>query len=86
MLQPDQEDRRMFNILTVFALLIRCPAGKAGEDGNCPFSKFRNDRELEEKFMIAESLPDEKCREMLRFHDSCLAGAYRNHRKIEVAV
>lgn len=78
MLQPNQADRRMFNTLTVFALLIRCPAGNAGEDSNCPFAKFRSGNNLEEKFMTAESLPDEKCQEMLGFHDRCLAGACRD--------
>lgn len=85
MLVPDREERRMFNTLTVFALLVRCPAGDAGEDCNCPFAEVRNGCELEEKFMIAENIPDEKCREMLGFHESCLAGACRNHRKIGTA-
>lgn len=86
MLQPEQEDRRMFNTLTLFALLIRCPAGDAEKAGNCPFAKFRNGCELEEKFRIAESLPDEKCREMLVFHERCLADSCRNSREIRATV
>lgn len=86
MLQPDQENRRMFNTLTVFALLIRCPVGNIGENNNCPFAVFREGNDLEEKFKIAESLPDKKCREMLGYHDSCLANSCRNHREIRVAV
>lgn len=85
MLQPGQEDRRTFNTLTLFALLIRCPAGDAGPDGNCPFAAFRSGCDLEEKFKLAENLPDAKCLEMLSFHESCLAGAGRNHREIKAA-
>lgn len=75
MMQPDQEDRKMFNTLTIFALLIRCPAGNNGKENYCPFAELRNVCELEEKFILAESLTDEKCRELLGFHDNCLAGA-----------
>lgn len=75
MMQPDQEDRRMYNTLTIFALLIRCPAGNTGKDDNCPFAELRTLCELEEKFMLAESLTDEKCREFLGVHYNCLAGA-----------
>lgn len=78
--QTDQEDRKMFNTLTLFALLIRCPAGKAGEGGRCPFAEFRKGCELEEKFMMAESLPTEKRREMLGFHERCLNGAAKTTR------
>lgn len=79
MLQTEQEDLRMFNTLTLFALLIRCPAGNIGEDGNCPFAKLRNSCALEEKFRIAETLPDEKSRELLCIHNSCLSRDSRNH-------
>jgi len=65
----------MFHTLTLFALLIRCPAGEAGY---CPFAEARKSWTLEEKFLIAERLPEEKCREILDFHDRCLAGAGRN--------
>lgn len=85
MLQPDREDRRMFNVLTIFALLIRCPVGEAGKGKDCPFAEFRDGFGLEKKFLIAENLSEEKCREMLGFHDSCLADACRNQ-KITTAV
>jgi hypothetical protein len=73
-MQNDWEERRIYNILTLFALLIRCPAGHATEGGDCPFAEFRRGCDLEEKFMIAENLPDDICRKMLGFHESCLAG------------
>lgn len=76
----------MFNTLTMFALLIRCPAGETGRNGHCPFAEYRNSCELEEKFRIAESIPEEKRRELLGFHESCLAGASRNHHKNRTAV
>lgn len=78
MLQPGQEDRRLFNTLTLFSLLVRCPAGEKGENGSCPFAEVRKACSLEEKFLIAERLPDEKCREMLGLHDLCLAGVAPN--------
>jgi hypothetical protein len=83
--QTDLEERRIFNTLTIFALLIRCPAGEAGNVGNCPFAEFRNGYGLEEKFMIAESIPDDKCREMLGYHDNCLVGVCRDPRQVKMA-
>lgn len=73
--QPDQEDRRVFNTLSIFALMVRCPAGDTREESGCPFVELRKGRGLEEKFLIAESLPDDKCRELLDIHRSCLARA-----------
>lgn len=55
MQQKDQEDRQMFNTLTIFALFIRCPAGTVEDGGDCPFAEFRNGCGLEEKFLIAEN-------------------------------
>lgn len=80
MLQKDQEDQRMFNTLTIFALFIRCPVGSVKDGGDCPFAEVRNSSELDEKFLIAERLSEEKCREMLVFHGRCLAGAGHNRK------
>lgn len=67
-----QEDRKLFYTLTVFALMIRCPAAK-GQRPECPFDEFRNGYGLEEKFLHAESLSVEKCQEVLAIHESCQA-------------
>jgi hypothetical protein len=58
--------------LGIFTLLVRCPTG--GSPGNsCPFAQYREQHTLEEKYRLAESLPENKRREMLAFHKHCQA-------------
>lgn len=57
--------------LSIFTLLVRCPTG--GLPGNpCPFAPFRDNHTIEEKFRLAESLPEDKRQELLAFHKHCL--------------
>lgn len=64
--------------LTVFALLVRCPTGGV-PNSSCPFAPLRDKHCMEEKFRLAESLPEKKRREMLAFHKHCLI---KNHVKV----
>lgn len=73
MQRNDQDDRRIFNTLTIFALLIRCPAGASGGQCGCPFAELRDNRGLEEKFKLAESMTEERCLDLLGFHESCMS-------------
>lgn len=61
--------------LTIFTLLVRCPKGGLPND-SCPFALLRGKNTLEGKLRLAESLPENKRREMLAFHKHCLAIDY----------
>lgn len=61
--------------LTIFTLLVRCPTGGL-PSGSCPFAPLRDKHTLEEKFRLAESLPDNERRRMLAFHKNCLIKAH----------
>ena len=58
-------------ISTVFSLLIRCPLPLEKEQG-CPFTEYRQGSTLEKKFGLAEEFTNEKRRELVDHHRSCL--------------
>lgn len=58
-------------ISTVFSLLIRCPLPLEKEQG-CPFAGYRQGSSLEKKFGLAEEFTNEKRRELVDQHRSCL--------------
>lgn len=61
--------------LTIFTLLVRCPTG-GSPYAPCPFAPLRGQYTLEEKFRLAQSLPEDQRREMLAIHNHCLATDY----------
>lgn len=61
--------------LTIFTLLVRCPLDGLLNSA-CPFAKHRDKLTIEEKFHLAEALPEDKRREMLAIHNDCLAAGY----------
>jgi len=66
----DFADRELFNTSTIFALLIRCPMGiDANEE--CPFARFRESKDLEEKYHIANSMEERLQAELLENHKQC---------------
>lgn len=77
MKENDREEAQIsVDTLTIFTLLVRCPAGGSLSRKSCPFAEHRDKLTLEEKFRLAESLPQQKRREMLAFHNHCLATYY----------
>ncbi|MCK4839792.1 MAG: hypothetical protein KAS94_13395 [Desulfobulbaceae bacterium] len=63
------KDERIYNISTLFALLIRCPLG-IQEDSVCPFRKFRNLDELK-KYYLAENFSVRQRDKLLSKHRAC---------------
>lgn len=74
-----EEARGTIDTLTIFTILVRCPRQGVPDD-SCPFKPLRKEFGLEEKFRLAESLPEEQRREMLAFHNNCLAKDYAKDR------
>jgi hypothetical protein len=70
-----EETQGTIDTLTIFTLLVRCPTGGSPSD-SCPFAPLRDKHTLEEKFRLAESLPQNKRQEMLSTHNQCLAEDY----------
>jgi hypothetical protein len=75
-MENEQEEARgTIDTLTIFTLLVRCHTGGL-PSASCPFARHRDKLTLEEKFRLAESLPENKRREMLAIHNHCLATDY----------
>jgi hypothetical protein len=73
MTENEQEEALgTIDTLTIFTLLVRCPTGGA-PSASYPFAWLRGEYTLEERFHLAESLPQTKRREMLVAHRRCLA-------------
>jgi hypothetical protein len=70
-----QEERKFFNTLTLFALMIRCPTGMRATR-TCPFARFREHYKSEEKYRLAERLSGEQGQKMLAAHEACQAKKY----------
>lgn len=68
---PQEPAQETSETLSVFTLLVRCPKPGA-PTRTCPFAQFRNLSGLEEKLLFAKSLPEDRRREMLNFHQHCL--------------
>lgn len=71
--EPESHENN--DTLTIFTMLVRCPRGGT-PNSTCPFALFRDRYTLEEKFQLAKSLPEGTRREMMDFHQHCLATAY----------
>lgn len=69
--RPQEPAQETSETLSVFTLLIRCPKPGAPNRA-CPFAQFRDLSGLEEKLLFAQSLPEQRRREMLTFHQHCL--------------